>query len=423
MGLIGGRPMPHARRAPLVGAVATLLVVVGCSGPPADRSPSRVATTSAVASAPSFVPEVSVSQAPGTGWTRVATFSADEASVVPIGLAASAGMFVAIGRDLGANEGGPVVVGQRMWRSVDGESWTPVALPDQIGEGSLVAIITARDGRFVLFTSVPADPGEARIVAFASRDGQAWTPVADTGLPDRLYIAKVTGDARGYALLGSSPIGADLGIWLSDDGLRWRSAYATPESADYIGLWDVGVGDEGVVVMADRTRRAETSIWHRMTIASSDGDAWFEGPEPFGVEPPDFRPQAAVSPLGPDWVAAGRTRDGRLVVVHSADGLHWAPSATLAGVADTVNWSPVLVEFDGLVWFGQSNPNAPVDADGRGIWTSGDGATWTQVPIPPGITLGGVAGDVGQRVLVGATPQPDGWADATFWRFVSLAPG
>jgi hypothetical protein len=199
----------------------------------------------------------------------------------------------------------------------------------------------------------------------------------DLGLEGGITAAVPGGDG----LLGVGGPGADRGsgIWTSADGLVWR--VVDPVRAGR-SLTDIVAGGSGFVALSS----SPAGVW-----LSPDGITWTE------------------APLDPDFADS---QPGQL--------------AAAGGVMVAVGFGQPLVSDDGITWQKVQLPGAggtlyDVTAGGPGflavgsrslvamranaiVWTSTDGASWTQVPDHPdfqGAEMHGVAATEGRVVAVG----------------------
>lgn len=292
------------------------------------------------------------------------------------------------------------------WYSPDGDTWSPVELPDS--RGSFVLSVVGGPAGFV---AVGRDEDAGRI--WHSPTGETWTDVSD-GLAPRGSVFDVDATPSGYTAVGHVGKGrgrrarSEPTAWSSADGVTWTASPIADRNATTVEL---AVTDDGRSVAAlfepgrERRRRGRVveTLPPSLTIAtSSDGVTW---------------QVADGKPLVPDvgalevWSvsdAAGRflfradarpdaapgTPDGFLA---SDDGSAWTSVPSLVGIGGSV--APL---GDGVVAVGTGT-----------VHLSDDGATWRSAheAALEGSWLTSVAALADGRVLAsGLTSFPDGGA-------------
>jgi hypothetical protein len=227
----------------------------------------------------------------------------------------------------------------RMWLSLDGRVWVPLAPPTPVGwnDGQISGLASTGDG----------------IIAWgANRAGDVWVPVTlrsidartwelgGGGLQVRDYshdtIVSIAAGPAGLTAVGASLVGeagepGRMAAWTSKDGLRWVPAVLDPapsvEALQHV-IWDgdrfVAFGrpglDEEVWLSADGTR------WRR---AASVPDVALEGAE-------DGCTGSAICPRS--WVAGAAAGPGAVVAFGGTSleplvesGLVWTSPRLLTG--------------------------------------------------------------------------------------------
>lgn len=135
-----------------------------------------------------------------------------------------------------------------VWRSADGDTWTPTSDDSPFGERAFVHDLAVVGGRVVVVGGVStteaaawvSDDGGLTWQQAGLRAGQVW---------------KVAGSARGWIALGyrdPNPTGEVAGdMWFSADGLVWDGPYERPPGwGGLIGGWDTGA--VGLAMLDDR---------------------------------------------------------------------------------------------------------------------------------------------------------------------------
>ena len=136
--------------------------------------------------------------------------------------------------------------GEAVWRSADGSTWTRVLGGDQATDGVLTDIADAGDGTVVAIGYVfrprsgasPVSP-----VLWWSRDGSAWSPVADmtpfadshAGPDARAQLGDVVRADGSFVIVGSEVRSSPAGtpetrgvVWTSADGRTWSREAPEP---------------------------------------------------------------------------------------------------------------------------------------------------------------------------------------------------
>lgn len=186
-----------------------------------------------------------------TGWTG---FSVKNLIATPDG-------FLLIGTDSsgpGSYRNADSAYSTLLWRSADGEKWTPIDAA-QLGENALVSAAISHRDELVMVGSTGAFRGKA--AAWTSIDGgETWTRARFPALADPLPFSSLRYVARGtdgYLALGDYQTGdgfstgrstdgsgetstsgdANLGAWASPDGHTWTSVpvagFDHPDKGEY----------------------------------------------------------------------------------------------------------------------------------------------------------------------------------------------
>jgi hypothetical protein len=153
-------------------------------------------------------------------------------------------------------------------------------------------------------------------------------------------------------------------------------------------------------------------------VASADGRTWYES-EVVGA------PLFDVAAVGGDWVAtAAGEEPGTIQVLHSEDGLKWAPvfdvnaltgqdgPKTGRGLDEPAINTATVVGGDGFAFLMLGDNHCCAQAGWTyGVWMTTDGVTWTEA-IPGNATVSSVVGAGNFTVLGGQLGRGE---DATFW--------
>ena len=212
---------------------------------------------------------------------------------------------------------------------------------------------------------------------------------------------------KGYLLAGRDD--GPGGLWLSADGLEWRSVHSlTQTSTTYESITDIGAGDDGFVAVGVAGVNDGGST--HLALASGDGSTWFRSDEPFPTD--DGHAELAfVAPIGGDWVAtAGRTGT-TTQFWRSTEGLQWEQAGVIEHAPPS---SPILASAGDQLFYSNAGTEVPVGQPGG--WTSPDGVNWNPVDLGPDGVLAGAYHDEGGLLLLGSVVVGDDRADAAFWR-------
>lgn len=299
--------------------------------------------------------------------------------------------------------------GQRLWASEDGLAWAPAAVPTELEFGALgrvTSLVATPSGEFLLFGNAHDAENVLRPVVMRSADGLSWT-AEHVDLPSHLYLTRVVVGPKGYLLTGRDD--GPGGLWLSADGLAWRSVHAlTQTDTTYDTITDIGAGEDGFVAVGITGVRDGASTY--FALASGDGSTWFRADGPFPADD-GHASIAFVAPVGGNWVATTGWTGSATQFWRSANGLQWERAGVLEQ-APPIN--PVLTSAGDQLFY--SNTAAEVPVGQPGGWTSADGDTWTEVDLGADGVLAGAFADEAGLLLVGSLIVTDDRADAVFWR-------
>jgi hypothetical protein len=355
---------------------------------------------------------------PVSGWVNTATFGEPGGWEVAHSVARGTNGFVALGArweplfvDIGFTR-----ARERMWTSADGQSWAEMDLGPVFEGVTLVDVVATPDGGFAAFGSRAGEEGPygrpPLPTVWRSQDGQTWEGV-ESGLPQIFEIGKVVQGAVGYLLLGpqmgyADPlVSGDPSLWFSHDALTWQEVQHYSQAAGGVKLDDIGAGDEGFVAFGIRQGVA-AGDWERFAVASADGREWIDSPRPFGNEDPAYQPDAAIAPLGPDWIASMPGPNAASAQLwFSANGIDWE---RLGSVEDGIG---EVRATNGRVFLSldAANPYSPPP----GVWISIDGRHWEPFDLGARAAIGDVATGPLGPVLVGSISLGAAEANAAFW--------
>ena len=304
----------------------------------------------------------------------------------------------------------------RIWLSVDGRTWEPVAT--QLENVQFTSLVVRADGS-LLATGRRGTVNEFGVVeseelaAWTSADGRAWADI-DIGMPT--VPTTIVAGPQGFIALARPDATEDFELWHSPEATAW-----TAVRNGVAGRIDVAAGDEGFVAMGTTSATSSETF----AIASGDGREWFE------ASSPPTASWAHVTALDADWIAMvafgtdGVTETGQ--TSWSANGLEWsshgqAPMERITTDGTTCDEYPRHLRSAGG-WVVAATALSHPCGEGSFVvhgtqLISSDGAIWTPLPFEvgtPGVSRSGasvnaaVAAD-GTLILAG---ENDGVA--TFW--------
>jgi hypothetical protein len=256
------------------------------------------------------------------------------------------------------------------------ESWSRVRLDPPLRGGEAPRFLLAGPGRLVAVgVHGQLDSGPATV--WTSSDGATWTRTPADDL-DRSVILDMRSGGPGFLATGYE----ERPIWTSEDGVSWSRLPGRIGSSGDISA--VAPGGPGLVAVG-----SFPGAWF-----SSDGETWERASVP--PVPPDVylgddgkHPQVFLSDVaeGADrLVAVGETllddNSYRVVVWTSGDGRSWTDVPIQAEVFPSGSSIYDLTSGpDGFVAIGRAGNLAA-------IWTSADGRRWRLVFPGPGVFVG-----------------------------------
>jgi hypothetical protein len=226
-------------------------------------------------------------------------------------------------------------VSAKVWRSVDGLHWRTAGHPAAFSNLDPTVIADGPRGIVVLGQQYTRGRGYDSIFRpLRSRDAVTWS----RGLRQNAFEPQSFAEGRaamirggpGYLATGSyqprSRIGA--AVWTSPDGLAWKRAYLMMPASGYVevgGLARIGPGYAlvGVVAPPSQEDPARPTVW-----LSPDGVRWRSGVSlPLPVDGAgDWADMATVAGGSVRIVAVGnRHASGGLSTAHFWTGIHHAP--------------------------------------------------------------------------------------------------
>ena len=451
----------HTAAARLAVGLASLALLVSCTGGAAN-TPPPAATQQTPAAQASSTPPPSPLGTPGPS-SSAATSPMSDRAWYSIGALPAPDTEL---HDVVGFDGGYVAVERSspsVWFSADGRAWTEVELPfkvtkDEFGRPhEAYASGLATNGKEVLafggYTHDPCDPPEEAStgggpecplypLAWVSDDGVTWeSGYPGTKPPDPSgydqgseFVAAWPVPSGGWDASLSYWQGESLtgrGLWHSSDGIRWTELEPAPAP-------DTTGSDEFPWIHAGAADQAGNRVvWQRwgngeplMTLATSpDGRSW--------TTIDDFAGQGTnvndgVAPFGTlgRWVlvgASGITEEGYSTAVPtiwtSLDGVSWTAVAVpfvsgpdcLEDGEDCGGWATAVALTEAGYVAVSGGPYGPPT---YGTWLSEDGATWVELPpaatpagkFGPNAVADGPAGVIG--IGLGPTDSGD---TATVW--------
>ena len=381
-----------------LGAITSLSAVAACStsappGPTAVGPAAAPGATRPVASSvssgietahPSGAPSPVAST--GNAWEAVATNQGGGKRMY--GVTAGHGLFVAVGHAGRAympdgDERGTVTMGASELSALSGGAWT-------------------------------------------STDGRDW--IGSVVYPDfdDAGLEAVTSTSSGFVAVGHSGTDApEASIWTSMDGKDWYRTKDDPVFAPPDGggsnLWSVASAGDALVAVGREWSLADGALASRRAVAwfSMDGSTWGRAES---IEDGEGAMFNTVASTGSGWVAGGVAADSNTPAIWtSPDGNEWRPAEMTEQGEGAIQ--SIVQGGPGLVAVG-----AVFDAHGPrpAAWTSADGAVWdrAQVPaLPAGVSAGGissVSNDGDGLLAIGYLVEGDSW-QGTLWTSVDGA--
>lgn len=303
-----------------------------------------------------------------------------------------------------------------------GMAWAD-APSGQFGGISFSAVVPQGTGFLAFgapFGSVTPEGLAPHATLWQSDDGLHWRRLPDS----RAFAGSAAGSVgwndivlsaipqgTGYVAVGMQQEGdasaANAAAWTSPDGHSWTRATvdgATGNTMDHVVATDQGlvaIGTAGYSFHAGM--QGGTAIW-----TSLDGRRWSR----LGIaaEPPHgVLLGAPVKALGRWLAAAERSYPVDVTappppatvasIWQSNDGVHWVPLASTPppGTVAALAWDGTTLAAVGNRQIG--------DATAPSAWTTPDGATWTEDPLP----LPGPVGANGTPVATGIVASPAGF--------------
>lgn len=265
--------------------------------------------------------------------------------------------------------------------------------------GTRVADVVRWNGGYLAVGYAADADGQAEgPAAWASADGLTWTRTLDPASAPGARMLHVVAS-------GSTLVAAGDTIVAAPD--------APSAAADAPGTGSV------VLARATLAGDAETSRPVAAFWRSLDGRAWERVPSraDFTIGRPPLE-DAWITGLfdlvvgGPGFVAVGATRSGGATVWTTADGLHWARTATLGQAV----MSSVTATGTGLVAFGETGGPNSIDK----TWASADGLAWRAVERST-VDTAVTAPVPGSAVLQAGLP-PAWSTDGLVWRSAPAQP-
>jgi hypothetical protein len=320
--------------------------------------------------APTPLPTPAATPGPIAAWALAATFADGNLHGVH-DITEWNGEFVALGESWEYDDVGGTPH-PRLWRSVDGRSWSEADL--ELGPGaSAHDLAPLADGSLMIFGTIGgsetywSEPSSA--AAWSSTDTVTWEPVA---LPFAVQpqVGPIQFSAGRAGIVGT----IDDEIWYSADGRTWDLVYDAPR-----GTWvyEPVAGDEGWIVKQTSASLSTTTL-----LVSGDAITWHEV---------DLGNVGTVSSVAGDWLATRYSDDWmRTEIVRSANGLDWQVildlddlengttdfgGATMAGTATMTVLSP---------WEAGHCMSMPT---GKGVWWSTDDGPWTSAGLTDGAVV------------------------------------
>ncbi len=235
--------------------------------------------------------------------------------------------------------------GLRVWRSVSGLDWNPVAVPD--GPGLVAEAAAGWHDRLVIAAMPYGTDSGDQTSTLVTTSGADWSSSTD-GLPSgKGEIRAAAAGQAGFALGGDDGTPT---VWTSPDGLHWHQHQLAGAQGTVRALAEDG---STVLALTSRGGGGDTStIWD-----SADTLTW----KPAATSdplPPNAAPAAVVAIPG-DVVLFGGTSQGTDGVWASPDGHNWTPAVN-RGIANNIgpSFSGATTASGGRILLFDSSPGA-----------------------------------------------------------------
>jgi len=280
-------------------------------------------------------------------------------------------------------------------RSVDGEAWSTVPVPDASGFAVVLSSVAATRTHVV---AVSGGEGEGVVVG----DEAGWRQIERRG---EVPLYRVIAFGEGFLALSTD--GNKVSLWTSFDGEAWTAVPGVPQPPDVriIRAADLTVAGGQVVIVG----------WAELSSAAGIGGFAIVGfPQqspPAPQTPPASPPPSAVpTPVaGTLPVASGVVRtapgpDGGVYVVVSGTGSGSVVSLLAASGTPRPGWP---IKLDGWICDGPSGPLVPVVASDGSMRL----VCITEAPSDAAPTTGAFAFDPSGRPLPGwpVVLPPNAW--------------
>ncbi len=381
----------------LVAALVLALVASGCTG---GARPGAAGTAAAVRSGPS--------------WAAVDLPTSGTGRPVVRDVAACPGHWYAAGGYATADGG----TRPGLWTSVDTRAWSEVPLAPVSAYGPTQLLMSvACDGAAVVAVGSTSGGvhGNARVSTWAGSAGGRLTeqaaPFELFGGPDAIGVGKLAATlpgATGFLIVGAwrdANGQAGAAVWASGvDGHTFRLVNADPElESDARGATEAhdGVARPGgftlvgsVGTPGSRLSARDPAVW-----TSTDGLTWRRAPVPAAAENEEL--QRVLADQGGE-LALGVRGDGFGAWRGSATGDGWRAAGRFGSFEGSG-----LPAVTGLA-SGPAGDAYAVVGDGSRyrLWSSTDGASWTERALPATVPVGDqrtvVVAGAGGRLLLAA---------------------
>ncbi len=351
--------------------------------------------------------------ADGSSWTASPDQSAFDHFCPTAVAAAPTGRLVAVGDDCY-----PYLARPAAAISDDGGlTWRRAPAQTQLSEGGRLTAVVAGGPGFIAAGGVIRDvyPGDPGIAMFVSADGLAWRRAGYFVEGGSAFLNAIPGGYLVVATAGQKPA-----TFVSIDGLRWARSTSLPATPHALND-DFDDAIHGLAVNGNAIVGVGTTDLNRFVDVSVPGAFTVLGTLTPG---PAITGQTSVPPIiptpRPPSALAQPSFPGTVTWAVEPLPVAAPPGAVVvhSGVGNVTRWRGGFAAV-GAVWF-ESGPLGPSIAGRDVVWTSPDGARWTEHPLPSNCR--GRIATTGTAIVVGGDAGICRSADGVAWTRVTEIP-